>query len=165
MKIIVLAGGISTERDVSIVSGTMVCKALREKGHRAVLLDVYCGDDRIDRENLKSEEGICRLFPEAYDVDAAAAYMRSFNDRIPDMKRSGRTFFGANVLELCAAADVVLWHCTAKTGRAERCRLYWTGWGSPTQDPAPLEVLLPWIRGFPESSLPPMEYRQQQGWC
>ena len=63
MKIIVLAGGISTERDVSIVSGTMVCKALREKGHRAVLLDVYCGDDRIDRENLKSEEGICRLFP------------------------------------------------------------------------------------------------------
>ena len=32
MKIVVLAGGISTERDVSIVSGTMVCKALRENG-------------------------------------------------------------------------------------------------------------------------------------
>ena len=29
MKIVVLAGGTSTERDVSIVSGTEVCKALR----------------------------------------------------------------------------------------------------------------------------------------
>ena len=43
MKIVVLAGGISTEREVSITSGTMVCKALREKGHQAVLVDVYCG--------------------------------------------------------------------------------------------------------------------------
>ena len=34
MNIAVLAGGISTEREVSIVSGTGVCKALREKGHR-----------------------------------------------------------------------------------------------------------------------------------
>ena len=34
MKIVVLAGGTSTEREVSIVSGTMVCKALREKDIR-----------------------------------------------------------------------------------------------------------------------------------
>ena len=40
MNIVVLAGGISTERAVSLVSGTMVCKALREKGHRSVLIDV-----------------------------------------------------------------------------------------------------------------------------
>ena len=31
MNIVVLAGGISTERAVSIVSGTEVCKALRKK--------------------------------------------------------------------------------------------------------------------------------------
>ena len=43
MKIVVLAGGTSTERDVSIVSGTGVCKALREKGHQAILLDVFFG--------------------------------------------------------------------------------------------------------------------------
>ena len=48
MNIAVLAGGISTEREVSIVSGTGVCKALREKGHRAILIDVFCGDERID---------------------------------------------------------------------------------------------------------------------
>lgn len=96
MKIVVLAGGISTERDVSIVSGSMVCKALREKGHRAVLADVYCGVEEKEQS-----------FPEQYDVEAAAAYMRSFNERIQEMKASGRAFFGPGVLKLCQAADVV----------------------------------------------------------
>ena len=44
MKIVVLAGGTSTERDVSIVSGTKVCEALRSKGHQAILLDVFGGN-------------------------------------------------------------------------------------------------------------------------
>ncbi len=124
MNIVVLAGGISTERDVSIVSGTMVCKALRKKGYRAILLDVYCGDSRIlgeaDKEGEASqhfemtgneEHGagnrLDGLFPEEYDVDAAAAYMRSFNGRIKEMRRTRREFFGPNVLALCEAADIV----------------------------------------------------------
>ena len=45
MKIVVLCGGISTEREISIVSGAGVCGALRQKGHRASLLDVYFGDE------------------------------------------------------------------------------------------------------------------------
>ena len=32
MNIVVLAGGTSTEREISIVTGTGVCKALRKKG-------------------------------------------------------------------------------------------------------------------------------------
>ncbi len=120
MNIVVLAGGISTEREISIVSGTMVCKALREKGHRAILLDVYCGDSRIlissglgasGCELASSEQErsqmTASLFPDTYDVDAAAAYMRSFDDRISEMKRTRREFFGPNVLALCEAADVV----------------------------------------------------------
>lgn len=43
MKIVVLAGGISTERDVSLVTGSMIYKALRKKGHNPVLLDLYLG--------------------------------------------------------------------------------------------------------------------------
>ena len=43
MKITVLAGGNSTERDVSLVSGTGVYRALKSKGHQVVLLDVYLG--------------------------------------------------------------------------------------------------------------------------
>lgn len=41
MKIVVLAAGTSTEREVSIVSGTNVCKALRSKGHRRFLLEYF----------------------------------------------------------------------------------------------------------------------------
>ena len=48
MKIVVLAGGTSTEREISIVSGTGICKALRERGHQAILVDVYCGNDTLD---------------------------------------------------------------------------------------------------------------------
>ena len=43
MRIVVLAGGTSTERDVSISSGLLVAAALREKGHQVVLLDVFTG--------------------------------------------------------------------------------------------------------------------------
>ena len=39
MKIIVLAGGLSTERDVSLVSGAGICKTLLAKGHEVFLLD------------------------------------------------------------------------------------------------------------------------------
>jgi D-alanine-D-alanine ligase len=83
---------------VSIVSGTGVCKALREQGQKAILLDVYCGDDRITVENA---------FPDTYDVDAGAAYIRSFDDKIEDMVASGKEFFGPGVLDICKAADVV----------------------------------------------------------
>lgn len=41
MKIVVLAGGTSTERTVSITSGTGICKALRQKGHQAILVDIF----------------------------------------------------------------------------------------------------------------------------
>ena len=41
MKIVVLAGGNSTEREVSIVSGSGICRALRSKGHQAVLPDPF----------------------------------------------------------------------------------------------------------------------------
>ena len=39
MDIIVLAGGLSPERQVSLVSGQEICRALRGLGHRAVLVD------------------------------------------------------------------------------------------------------------------------------
>ena len=39
MKIVVLAGGLSTERDVSLSSGAGICRTLREKGHDALFSD------------------------------------------------------------------------------------------------------------------------------
>ena len=43
MDIVVLCGGNSTEREVSISSGYNVCQALREKNHNAILMDVFFG--------------------------------------------------------------------------------------------------------------------------
>ncbi len=97
MNIVVLAGGTSTERQVSIVSGTQVTKALRSLGHKAILIGVFGGAAQLDVEQAFSEE---------YDVDAAAAYIRSFDEEAaahPDRK----PFFGPNVLALCLKSDAV----------------------------------------------------------
>ncbi len=97
MKIVVLAGGNSTERDVSIVTGTEVTKALRSIGHQAILVDVCFGAICEDAE---------KAFAGEYDVEAAAEYVRSFNGRVEEV--AGRkVFFGEHVLDLCGAADAV----------------------------------------------------------
>lgn len=98
MKIVVLAGGTSTERDVSIVSGTKVCEALRSRGHQAILIDVFCG-----KEDLQ----IDTAFTEEFDLDREVGYIKSFNDTIEAQKAERKEFFGPNVLEICKKADVV----------------------------------------------------------
>ncbi|HIS33093.1 MAG TPA: D-alanine--D-alanine ligase [Candidatus Limivivens intestinipullorum] len=98
MNIVVLAGGTSTEREISIVSGTQICIALRGRGHRAVLVDIYSGDRRL----MEGER-----FPEAYDVEEAAAYIRGFDQAIRENYDPSRPFFGPGVLELCQSADIV----------------------------------------------------------
>lgn len=98
MKIVVLAGGTSTEREISIVSGTGICGALRQKGHEAILVDIFCGVEDVDWENP---------FPAEYDVEKAAEYMKSFNPQIKEMQKTRRSFFGPNVLKLCEACDIV----------------------------------------------------------
>ena len=86
MKIVVLAGGTSTERDVSIVSGTGVCKALRQKGHQAILVDVFAG-----LESVKLEAA----FEGDYDVEAAAEYIKSFNESSGTLQGGGHCIFSS----------------------------------------------------------------------
>lgn len=97
MNIVVLCGGTSTEREVSITSGSGVCKALRSKGHRAVMLDVFFGMQDETHE-----------FPENYDVEAAAEAMRADSAAVETEKnKAGRGFFGPQVLAYCRKADIV----------------------------------------------------------
>lgn len=103
MKIVVLAGGVSPEREVSLVSGTQICKALRRRGHQAVLVDLFMGLERAPSpiESLfDAEDGLC---PDAV-----------ISERAPDLeavRRSradqGPSRVGPRVPELCAAADLV----------------------------------------------------------
>ena len=50
MKIVVLCGGLSTERNISFLTGTKVCRALRTKGHQAVLVDLFMGLEDITED-------------------------------------------------------------------------------------------------------------------
>ena len=103
MKIVVLAGGLSTERAVSLVTGCGVCRALRERGHRAILVDLFLGVEAppADLEALfDAPDGLC---PDAAIETRApdlAAVRRSRRDQSPSR-------IGPGVLELCRLADLV----------------------------------------------------------
>lgn len=103
MKIVVLAGGISTEREVSLVSGTGVCRALRENGHRAVLVDLFLGLEQVpaDLDTLfDAPDGLCADVHVRAQAPDLAAVRRSRSDQ-------GPSHIGPHVLELCVAADIV----------------------------------------------------------
>jgi len=101
MKIVVLAGGTSTERDVSFVSGKKVYEALKNKGHQVVLLDVYLGKEEVTDDIFAADidwaAEIGAISAECPDIEAVKA-LRADGDK---------NFFGPNVVKLCQEADVV----------------------------------------------------------
>ena len=101
MKIVVLAGGLSTERDVSFSSGSMVYKALKQNGHKTILLDVYLGyegeTERIFEKDIDWTAEIGAVTEENPDLEAVKKLR----------KDGGRNFFGPKVIALCQEADVV----------------------------------------------------------
>ncbi len=104
MNIVVLAGGLSTERDVSFKSGDMVCKALRGLGHNVLLLDVFLGYH-------DQEEDISDIFEH---TEEASVVVSDIPDIAPDIdavkasrKDQSNCFFGPNVIAICRKADVV----------------------------------------------------------
>lgn len=104
MKIVVLAGGLSTERDVSLASGAGICKTLIERGHQAFLLDVYLGfpydHDKLEEvftlpnAGLEIAEGIKTTEPDLAAVKASR-------------EDQSACFLGPNVVEICRLADIV----------------------------------------------------------
>ena len=104
MKIVVLAGGLSTERDVSFKTGEMVTKALRENGHQVILLDVFMGYS-------DKEEDLTGIFDRA---EAVRVKVAAIPETAPDLEKvkaqrkdQSDNFFGPNVIELCRMADIV----------------------------------------------------------
>ncbi|MEA4888681.1 MAG: D-alanine--D-alanine ligase [Clostridiaceae bacterium] len=101
MKIIVLAGGLSPERDVSLSSGALISNALIEKGHDVMLLDLYLGINNKDIApeyvNLKSNKTFSYSVPaHEPDLDVIKAGVNHKEDLIGD-----------GVIDLCKNADVV----------------------------------------------------------
>lgn len=63
MKITVLLGGSSSERDVSIASGTRIVEALRSRGHEVTAVDPATGVLDRDAEQRLADEGVEREPP------------------------------------------------------------------------------------------------------
>lgn len=104
MKIVVLAGGTSTERDVSLVTGAGVYRALKSRGHQVVLLDVYLGIELTDDEKEKIFDSD-RDFAEGIK---SIAETRSDMKTISASRKNPETgFFGPNVMDICRMADIV----------------------------------------------------------
>ena len=103
MKIVVLGGGISTERHVSLVTSTSVCKALRSRGHQAVFVDMFLGLENYAgtlEQAFDEPDGLCP--PAAIETSAP-----DIKAVIASRKDKSKSRLGKGVLEICALADCV----------------------------------------------------------
>jgi D-alanine-D-alanine ligase len=98
MKITVLAGGLSHEREVSLSSGSLIAGALIRKGHEVCLVDLYTG---------KAPDGSSPRFTrdsiEPYTVSRAIPDL----DTLKTATGRGERRIGEGVLPLCTQADAV----------------------------------------------------------
>ena len=102
MNIVVLCGGLSMERNVSICSGTLICGALRKLGHRAVIVDMFYGLEDYEGDPAQLFETLpplaeARVSEQAPDLEAVRRAR----------KWQSPSKVGKGVFELCALADVV----------------------------------------------------------
>lgn len=94
MKIAVLAGGYSPERDVSLTSGSLIANALIDEGHEVCMADVYMGI-----ENIRFEKEKFKVYSVAQsEPDLEKLRLASGN---------GEALIGKGILELCKMADIV----------------------------------------------------------
>ena len=121
MKITVLAGGFSPERDVSLLSGSLIANSLCHSGHSVALVDVFF-----------PYEGV--LTDEAFTTDGNFTYTIPKNP--PDLdelrkKVPGSALVGENVLELCAISDVVFLALHGGMGEDGRIQAILSSMGIP----------------------------------
>lgn len=101
MKIVVLCGGLSGERDVSLSTGHGVANALRDRGHQVVLMDLFFGctepyDHPAELFERKRENVVYRVDRALPDLEAIRA----------QRQQEDNSLIGANVLEICREADM-----------------------------------------------------------
>jgi D-alanine-D-alanine ligase len=100
MKIVVLAGGLSDERDVSLASGAQISNALQSRNHEVLLLDIYTGFQDVSD------------FDSAYQKYHKETYTYQVPEVKPDLEvlrkqqNNQKALVGPNVLEICQGADI-----------------------------------------------------------
>ena len=128
MKIVVLAGGLSPERNVSLSSGAKVCQALRERGHQAAFVDLYFGTEHFDgpaqdlfQAPLPGE--LTRVARQAPDLEAVKRQRAN----------GGESMFGPGCAGVVPDAPTwCFWPSTAPAARTAGSRRPWICWECPT---------------------------------
>ena len=113
LNITVLAGGLSSKRNMSLHAGFMITEALKERGYSAILLDSFMGYDEKEIPNIDPFKE-----PDKYsvpielitddDVDLWAVKKRRVDQ--------SNNFFGPNVLEICRQSDIVFIALNGESG-------------------------------------------------
>ena len=154
MKIIVLAGGLSTERDVSLSSAAGICRTLLEKGHDAFLLDVFMG--------LEHTPEISKMSLHFRIMALISSKISAQKNRIlPQLKHPARislTAFSVRTSLSCAALQILLSSAfMAERERMESFRLHSIFLALSIPDRILSDVPLPCIRALQSrSSLSPV---------
>lgn len=104
MKIAVLAGGLSNERDVSLSSGSLIANALIDNGHDVLLLDLFYGISQIDDTDKLDQLFVNQAMNKKYEyiVPECEPDLLQIQKDNPD-----KAVIGPNVIKICKAADLV----------------------------------------------------------
>ena len=108
MNIVVLMGGLSPERNVSLCSGTLIASALAERGHKVLALDLYVGlaDDADIPSLFTSTPASGLTVPKGLpDLDSLINENGGVTDEV-----------GPRVIDACRAADCVFLALHGATG-------------------------------------------------
>lgn len=95
MKIAVLCGGVSTERDISLKTSSRVADALQKKGHDVAMIDVFFGAEEVPG------------FSGTKDFFAQAEELKLKKKEITEELKAEYGLMGPNVFDTCKAADIV----------------------------------------------------------
>ncbi|MCR4991269.1 MAG: D-alanine--D-alanine ligase [Lachnospiraceae bacterium] len=124
-RIVVLAGGTSTERDVSLITGKQIYKALERNGHEVILIDAFLGYELSEEEK---KVGIKALFKDERDWTRDIADIKEIDPDIEKIKAmrsdGGRSYFGPNVIAICQEADVVFMALHGENGENGKIQAY-----------------------------------------
>lgn len=121
MKITVLAGGFSPERDVSFLSGSLIANSLCRSGHEVALLDVFLPYHGAKDENAFTRDGnfMYTIPKNPPDLDALRA-------KVP-----GNALIGEGVLDICRLSDVVFLALHGGMGEDGRIQAILSSMGIP----------------------------------
>ena len=121
LKITVLAGGFSPERDVSFLSGSLIANSLCRSGHEVALLDVFSPYTGAKDESAFTTDGNFM-----YTIPKTPPDLEALRASVP-----GNALIGDGVIDVCRFSDVVFLALHGGMGEDGRIQAILSSMGIP----------------------------------